>query len=246
MDFLKKPKVFWHRKQMPLKHLLALVYYGISNQRFGCHQTATSLLLFKYPNSLPTLHYLSSFEPGSERLIEILKDKAEKGDLEIWFCECLLSCNHPARSQGPELLKDSSLRLMTYLLAESRSGGDSNQHHSISGKRRRKWVFNKVVAIALDKSEPIEKLKALAPLSGTDAQFCLAYYVAQLDEKEASSRSNGLENHPIPLQAKSKYHGGEGTHFRTASDIRKSSRINLTGSCSTYRRRYRRGHQNSW
>ena len=44
-------------------------------------KTATSLLLFNYTKSLPTLNYINSFEKGSKKLIELLKSKAEEGDL---------------------------------------------------------------------------------------------------------------------------------------------------------------------
>lgn len=194
------------------------------------YQTATSLLLFKYPNSLPTLHYLSSFEPGSERLIEILKDKAEKGDLRDKgfanaYCRAIILA---ARSQGPELLKDSSLRLMTYLLALKAEVEEiqTSTIQSLEKEKEGNGVFNKVVAIVLDETEPIEKLKALAPLSGTDAQFCLAYYVAQLDEAEASSPEvtdlkiiqSLFRQNPNTTEVKELISG-------LPQDIRKSSRI---------------------
>ena len=43
---------------------------------------ATSQLLFRYSNSLPTLHFISSFEKGSNTLTELLIAKADTGNLE--------------------------------------------------------------------------------------------------------------------------------------------------------------------
>ena len=39
---------------------------------------ATNLLLFKHTKSLPSLNFISSFDRGSPRLIELLKAKAEE------------------------------------------------------------------------------------------------------------------------------------------------------------------------
>ena len=82
-------------------------------------EKATGYLLFRYPNSLPTLHLLSSFEKGSEKLREIIKRQASLGDLTdkkfaVAYCRTLILV---ARAQDPELLKDPALRLRAYLLA---------------------------------------------------------------------------------------------------------------------------------
>ena len=78
---------------------------------------ATNLLLFKYTQSLPSLNFISSFDRGSPRLIELLKAKADQGELSskdfaVAYCRAILFI---ARAQGPDLLKDKSLRLRTHL-----------------------------------------------------------------------------------------------------------------------------------
>ena len=152
---------------------------------------ATSLLLFTYPNSLPALHFISSFERGSPKLIQLLKGKARNGDLSSQafansFCRAILFI---ARSQGPELLQDSSLRLQTYLLAQKAEVEEiqSSTSKALEELRKGNNVLNKVVSVVLDSGEPLEKLKRLATLSGSDARFCINYYLAQLSEKEARS-----------------------------------------------------------
>lgn len=152
---------------------------------------ATSLLLFTYPNSLPALHFISSFERGSPKLIQLLKGKARNGDLSSQafansFCRAILFI---ARSQGPELLQDSSLRLQTYLLAQKAEVEEiqSSTSKGLEELRKGNNVLNKVVSVVLDSGEPLEKLKRLATLSGSDARFCINYYLAQLSEKEARS-----------------------------------------------------------
>ena len=81
---------------------------------------ATSKLLFNYPQSLPTMHFISSFEKESKVLTELLVAKAALGDLKSKdFCGKLLSfLIMIARIQGPKFLADSSLRIRAYLLAE--------------------------------------------------------------------------------------------------------------------------------
>ena len=152
---------------------------------------ASSLLLFTYPKSLPALHFISSFDRGSPRLIELLKAKAQNGDLgnkafAIAFCRSILFI---ARSQGPELLQDSSLRLQTYLLAQKAEVEEiqSSTSKALEELRKGNKVLNKVISVVLDPGQPLEKLKRLATLSGSDARFCINYYLAQLSEKEARS-----------------------------------------------------------
>lgn len=152
---------------------------------------ATSLLLFTYPNSLPALHFISSFERGSPKLTQLLKGKALNGDLSSKpfansFCRAILFI---ARSQGPELLQDNSLRLQTYLLAQKAEVEEiqSSTSKALEELRKGNNVLNKVVSVVMDSVEPLEKLKRLATLSGPDARFCINYYLAQLSEKEARS-----------------------------------------------------------
>ncbi len=154
---------------------------------------ATNLLLFKYTKSLPSLNFFSSFDRGSPRLIELLKAKAEQGDLASKdfasaYCRAILFIS---RAQGPDLLKDRSLRLRTYLLAQK---AEMNEILSASSENLQKLSqedspFGKTIRIALHESTPFQKVKELSSLSGRDADFCKSFFLAQLDEKEANSES---------------------------------------------------------
>ena len=152
---------------------------------------ASSLLLFTYPKSLPALNFISSFDRGSSRLTELLKGKAQNGDLgnkafATSFCRAILLI---ARSQGPDLLQDNSLRLQTYLLAQKAEVEEiqTTTLQSLGELRKGNNALNKVVRVVLDSGEPFDKLKSLSTLSGPDARFCIKYYLAQLSEKEAQS-----------------------------------------------------------
>ena len=154
---------------------------------------ATNLLLFKYTKSLPSLNFFSSFDRGSPRLIELLKAKAEQGDLASKdfasaYCRAILFIS---RAQGPDLLKDRSLRLRTYLLAQK---AEMNEILSASSENLQKLSqedspFGKTSRIALSESPPFQKVKELSLLSGRDADFCKSFFLAQIDEKEANSES---------------------------------------------------------
>ena len=171
--------------RLAMDHLMA----AKAAQDLNAIDRATSLLLFTYPKSLPSLHFISSFERGSPRLIELLKAKARSGNLSdpkfaIAFCRSILFI---ARSQGPDLLKDPSLRLQTYLLAEKAEVEEiqTTTLQSLEELRKGNNALNKVVRVVLDSGEPFDKLKSLSTLSGPDARFCIKYYLAQLSEKEA-------------------------------------------------------------
>ena len=69
---------------------------------------ATSQLLFRYINSLPTMHFISSFEKGSNTLTELLISKADTGNLQskdfaVAYCRALIMV---ARGHGPEILSN--------------------------------------------------------------------------------------------------------------------------------------------
>ena len=171
--------------RLAMDHLMA----AKAAQDLNAIDRATSLLLFTYPKSLPSLHFINSFERGSPRLIELLKAKARSGNLSdpkfaIAFCRSILFI---ARSQGPDLLKDPSLRLQTYLLAQKAEVEEiqTSTLQSLEELRKGNNALNKVVRVVLDSGKSFDKLKSLSTLSGPDARFCIKYYLAQLSEKEA-------------------------------------------------------------
>ncbi len=152
---------------------------------------ATGYLLFRYPNSLPTLHLLSSFEQGSERLREIINRQADVGDLgekdfAVAYCRTLILI---ARAQDPNLLKDASLRLRAYLLAIKAEVEEIEQValRTLSKDAQGDSSLSKSIKIVLSEKETLEKIIALDAIGGKDAEFCIKYYLAQLTEEEKKS-----------------------------------------------------------
>jgi hypothetical protein len=152
---------------------------------------AISKLLLKYPQSLPTLHFISSFEKDSKVLKNIFIDKATFGDLAnvdfaTAYCRALILT---ARIRGPQFLADTSLRLRAHLLAE-KAGVEEIKKSSAKGlsiEAEKDNGFAKIAAIALSDSSTVEKLSSLSKYSGRDAEFATAFYLAQLSNEEKKS-----------------------------------------------------------
>jgi hypothetical protein len=174
---------------------------------------ATNLLFFKYIKSLPSLNFISSFDKGSTRLTELLKAKAQQGNLAskefaVEYCRAILFI---ARAQGPELLKDKSLRLRAYLLAEKAEVEEilSTASKSLQELAQQDSNFGKIVNIVLDTSSSVQKIINLSKIKGRDSMFCQEFFLAQLDEKEANSENMTLfkinqalfSNEPSPKEA---------------------------------------------
>ena len=149
---------------------------------------AIGFLLFRYPGSLPTLHYLSSFEKGSSKLIEVLKTQADIADLQskdfaVSYCRTLLLI---ARAQNPELLRDKSLRLRAYLLA-SKAGVKEIEKialESLTKDTEKDGELNKVIQVVVSNQTVTEKIAALGKLGGDETIFCIKFYLGQLTEEE--------------------------------------------------------------
>lgn len=152
---------------------------------------ATSLLLFKYGNSIPALHFITSFEKDSKTLTKLLIGKANFGNLEskefaISYCRALILI---ARTRGPEFLANSSLRLRAFLLAQ-KAGVDeieTSAAKALQIEAEKNNGFSKVAKIVTSDKNLTDKLSALSQYSGMDAEFTTAYYLAQLSKKERTS-----------------------------------------------------------
>ena len=152
---------------------------------------ATDLLLFRYPKSLPSLQFVSSFDRGSPRLVNLLKLKADQGNLEqkefaISFCRSLLLIT---RIHGPEFLKDVSLRIRAYLLA-SQAGVKEIEDLTFSSLKELSEKNNplgKCLKILMSEQDRFSKIEGLSNISGSDAKFCLSFYLAQLSPEESKS-----------------------------------------------------------
>ena len=194
--FLKTAKEFLNKNpEAPESPRLAYDYMMVGKAASDVESVkfATNLLLFKYTKSLPSLNFISSFDRGSPRLLELLKAKAEEGDLSSKdfasaYCRAIIFIS---RAQGPDLLKDRSLRLRTHLLAQKAEATEvvSVSLDSLQKLSLEDSSFGKIAKIALSESSAFEKVRGLSSLSGRDADFCKSFFLAQLDEKEANSES---------------------------------------------------------
>ncbi len=152
---------------------------------------ATDLLLFRYPKSLPSLQFVSSYDQGSPRLVKLLILKADQGNLEqkefaISFCRSLLLIT---RIHGPEFLKDVSLRIRAYLLATQAGVKEIEDltFSSFTELSEKNNPLGKCLKILMSKQDRFSKIEGLSKLSGTDAKFCLSFYLAQLSPEESKS-----------------------------------------------------------
>jgi hypothetical protein len=157
---------------------------------------ATSLLLFSYPKSLPSVNFISSFERGSPRFTELLKAKVDEGDLKekdfaVSFCRALLFIS---RAQGPDLLKDKSLRLRAHLLAQ-KAGVDeilSTTQKILNESAKENSSYGRIVKILTSEQNNLQKIKAISSIGGKDANFCVQFLLAQLNEKESKSEEMAM------------------------------------------------------
>ena len=154
---------------------------------------ATSKLLFNYPRSLPSLHFISSFVNNPKAFTDLLVSKANQGKLEskefaVAYCRALLL---GARNIGAQVLSDSSLRLRAYLLARKAEVEEieSSAAKALDVELQRDNGFAKIAKIIRSESSTVEKISALSAYSGKDAEFATAFYLAQLTEEERKSTS---------------------------------------------------------
>ena len=152
---------------------------------------ATSQLLFRYINSLPTMHFISSFERGSNTLTELLISKADTGNLQskdfaVAYCRALIMV---ARGHGPEILSNRSLRLRAYMLAQKAEVKEitSTASKALKLEAAKSNDASKTIKVVLSEDSSIQKITNLSSLSGKDAEFATAYYLAQLSKDEQAS-----------------------------------------------------------
>ena len=192
--FLRQAKIFLEEKpEAPEAPRVAMDYLmaGKAARNIEAVNRATGYLLFKYQNSLPTLHLLSSFEKGSDKLKTILKTQAELADLSdkqfaAAYCRTLILI---ARAQDPELFKDSGIRLRAYLLATT-AGVEEIQKiasQTLSKEADKGNAMSKVVKLVFSEDGLMKKIEALDKIQGDDARFCMKYYMSQLTESQLKS-----------------------------------------------------------
>lgn len=193
-EFIKQAHEFLDQKadqaEAP-RIALDLLMMGKAAEDLNAVVRGTDLLLFDYLGSLPSLHFLSTFDPGSKRLTELLKVKASDGDLNSeQFAQSYASAiSLLARLQGPQLLSDSDLRLRSYLIT---SRSENIKLFESIKKGVEQLIANNdplspIAKILLEDDAPIKKFRQLSKLSPEGSEFFKKYYLAQLSKEEKSS-----------------------------------------------------------
>ncbi len=152
----------------------------------------TDLLLFDYLGSLPSLHFLSTFEPRSKRLTELLKVKTEEANLnDADFSQAFADAiSLLARLHGPQLMENPDLRIRSYLI--TLASENKNLNESLKEALEQLLLTNDpsvpVTKVVLSDLPAQEKLRNLAEMGGKEADFCMEYYLAQLSEEQRNSK----------------------------------------------------------
>ncbi|HAF58341.1 MAG TPA: hypothetical protein DCL00_02005 [Opitutae bacterium] len=170
---------------------LDLMMMGKAAEDLDSIVRGTDLLLFQYLGSLPSLHFISSFDKGSPRLTQLLRMKLNEADLSDQnfsnsFADSLVLL---ARIHGPELLHDPSLLLGSYLITQKSNNQDLLQSLSkaldITEEKNQK--FSPLVRICRSDNPPLQKISQLQELSMIDTEFFIKFFMAQLTSEEKNS-----------------------------------------------------------
>ncbi|MEK9773143.1 MAG: hypothetical protein VW576_06210 [Opitutae bacterium] len=170
---------------------LDLMMMGKAAEDLDSIVRGTDLLLFQYLGSLPSLHFISSFDQGSPRLTQLLKLKLNEADLSDQnfsqsFADTLVLL---ARIHGPELMHDPSLLLGSYLITQRSDNQDLIQSLSkaLDVTEEKNQKFSPLVRICRSDSPPLEKISELHELSMNDTAFFIKFFTTQLSDEERNS-----------------------------------------------------------
>jgi hypothetical protein len=170
---------------------LDLIMMGKATEDVKSVIRGTDLLLFDYLGTLPSLHFISSFDKGSPRLSELLKVKIEDNvfsdqNFSNQFADTLTLLG---RIHGPELLSDPRLLLWSFLLVSNTQNEplmDNLEKLSLALEEKN---FNYRALFSLIKSSetPISKIMNLLKLKSVETDFLIKFYTSQLSEEEKST-----------------------------------------------------------
>ena len=151
----------------------------------------TDLLLFDYLGSLPSLHFISSFDKGSPRLTQLLRVKLNEANLSdanfsSAFAETLLLL---ARIHGPELMNDPFLLLSSFLVVESTDKQELvvSLEKALDVTKEKNSKIAPLISLCRSDEEPIKKLEQLHSLNGIDTSFFVRFFTAQLSDEQKKS-----------------------------------------------------------
>jgi len=172
---------------------LDLIMMGKAAENLQSVVRGTDLLLFEYLGTLPSLHFISSFDKGSPRLTKLLKVKTDEADLNRKsfpqsFADAILLL---ARIHGPELMSDPSLLLRTHLIAKLSDNKKLSEslETAIEVTKEKNSNFKSLILICQDMNSSLEKISRLRKVNHPEADFCIRYFTALLSTEEKNSQS---------------------------------------------------------
>ena len=171
---------------------LDLIMMGKAAENLKSVVRGTDLLLFKYLGTLPSLHFISSFDKGSPRLNQLLKVKIAEADLNQKdfaqsFADAIVLL---ARIHGPELMADPSLLLRTYLMIKMSDNSRllESLEKALDVTEEKNKDFGSLVSICRAENAPMEKITRLRQISHPEAEFYIKYFTNRLTNEEKKSK----------------------------------------------------------
>ena len=151
----------------------------------------TDLLLFDYLGSLPSLHFVSSFDKGSPRLTQLLKVKLSEANLSDQnfsnsFADTIILL---ARIHGPELMHDPELLLGTYLVTKSTDKEELTESLSkaLDVTEEKNLRLSPIIKICRAENTALAKIAELHSLSTQETEFFIKFFKSQLSDDEVNS-----------------------------------------------------------
>ena len=151
----------------------------------------TDLLLFDYLGSLPSLHFISSFDKGSPRLTQLLKVKLSEANLSDQnfsnsFADTIILL---ARIHGPELMHDPELLLSTYLVTKSTDKEELTESLSkaLDVTEEKNLRLSPIIKICRAENPALAKIVELHSLSTQETEFSIKFFKSQLSDDEVNS-----------------------------------------------------------
>jgi hypothetical protein len=151
----------------------------------------TDLLLFDYLGSLPSLHFISSFDKGSPRLTQLLKVKLSEANFidqnfSNSFADTIILL---ARIHGPELMHDPELLLSTYLITKSTDKEELTESLSkaLDVTEEKNLRLSPIIKICRAENPALAKIAELHSLSTQETEFFIKFFKSQLSDDEVNS-----------------------------------------------------------
>ena len=170
---------------------LDLMMMGKAAEDFNSVVRGTDLLLFDYLGTLPSLHFISSFDKCSPRLSQLLQVKLSEADLSdanfsSAYANTVILL---ARIHGPELMSDPYLLLSSYLVVEKTDKKDlvESLAKALEITEEKNAKLRPLIALCKAETKPLEKLTQLHALTNLDTSFFVRFYTSQLSDEQKRS-----------------------------------------------------------